>query len=160
MRHVKCESCGVDGILLADESSDVPRCLQCGQPFQVESPGKGYSRGGGPPTEDLIATWLSHSPVGPPPAKSYDFSCRFCGYLGPKPRKNWLGVVACPGCGEVDRPRKRRGRTRAVCPDCCLVFELSGRDRGRTVLCPGCNYFLGCLLPVERARNKPFWSRG
>ncbi|MGO9468401.1 MAG: hypothetical protein ACLQIB_30125 [Isosphaeraceae bacterium] len=160
MRHVKCKSCGVDGILLADESRDVPRCLQCGRPFQVESPGKGNSRGGGPPTDDLIATWISQGPVALPPPRSYDFSCRFCGYLGPKPRRDRLGVVVCPACSQVDRPRRRRGRSRAVCPDCGLVFELSGRDRGRTVLCPGCNYFLGCLLPVERARNKPFWSRG
>lgn len=160
MRHVKCKSCGVNGILLADESRDVPRCLQCGRPFQVESPGKGNSRGGGPPTDDLIATWISQGPVALPPPRSYDFSCRFCGYLGPKPRRDRLGVVVCPACSQVDRPRRRRGRSRAVCPDCGLVFELSGRDRGRTVLCPGCNYFLGCLLPVERARNKPFWSRG
>jgi len=159
MLHVKCVSCGVDGILLADESSDVPRCLQCGQPFQVDSPGKVPSRGGRRLTDDLIVTWLTQGPAPPPSAKSYDFACRFCGHLGPTPRKDRLGVVVCPACGDVDRPRRRYGRSRTVCPDCGLVFELSVHDRGRTVVCPGCNYFLGCLLPIERHRNKPFWSR-
>jgi DNA-directed RNA polymerase subunit RPC12/RpoP len=74
------------------------------------------------------------------------------------PPKDRFGAVACPTCGELDRPPRRRGRSRTVCLDCGLIFELSSRDRGRTILCPGCNYFLGCLLPIERERFKPFWS--
>jgi hypothetical protein len=159
MLHVTCVSCGIDGILLADESSDVPRCLQCGQPFHVGSRAKRHSGVRSRPTDDLIATWLSEGPVGPPPVKSYEFACRFCGYLGPTPHKDRLGMISCPACGEVARSRRKYGRSRTVCPDCCLVFELSAHDRGRTVLCPGCNYFLGCLLPLERPRNRPFWSR-
>jgi hypothetical protein len=159
MLHVTCVPCGIDGILLADESTDIPRCLQCGQPFRVAPHPKGHSRDRGRPTDDLIVTWLSQGPAPPSPAKACDFACGSCGFVGPTPRKNWLGVVACPACGEFDRPRRRHGGSKTVCPDCGLVFELSVHDRGRTVLCPGCNYFLGCLVPDERARNKPFWSR-
>ena len=159
MFHVTCVACGIDGILLHDESSDVPRCLQCGQPFQVVAQAKGQSPRRREPTDDVITTWLSEGPFRPPPAKSYEFACRHCGYLGPKPHKDRLGMVSCPACGEVDRAHRKYGRSRTVCPDCGLVFELLAHDRGRTVLCPGCNYFLGCLLPIERQRHRPFWWR-
>lgn len=161
MLHVTCVSCGVEGILLADESRDFPHCLQCGRPFEVRvsSPAKAQSRVGGRPSDELISTWLSEGPPLPPLAKSLDFACRACGYAGSTPPKDRFGAVVCPACGEIDRPRRRYGRSKTVCLDCGLIFELSAKDRGRTVLCPGCNYFLGCLLPIERQRYKPFWSR-
>jgi hypothetical protein len=161
MLHVTCVSCGVDGILLADESRDFPRCLQCGQPFRVRasSPAKGESRVGGRLTDELVSTWLSEGPPLPRPARSFEFVCRSCGYAGSKPPKDRFGARVCPRCGELDRPRPRYGRSKTVCLDCGLIFELRSRDRGRTILCPRCNYFLGCLLPIERERYKPFWSR-
>lgn len=161
MLHVICSSCNVDGILLVDESRDVPRCLKCGQPFQVRvtSSANGPSPLDGGPSDDLITTWLSEGPALPSPPRLFDFFCRSCRYAGLKPPKDRFGVVACPACGEIDRPPRRFGRSKTVCLDCGLVFELSPADRGRTILCPGCNYFLGCLLPIERQRHRPFWSR-
>jgi hypothetical protein len=162
MLHVRCITCGVDGILLADESSDIPRCLQCGRPFQVQAtpPDESHEQGCVKATEDLIATWLGEGPPLPTKPKKFDFVCRCCGHVGSKPRKDRFGAVACPACGELDRPPRRRGRSQTVCLNCGLIFELSARDRGRTILCPGCNYFLGCLLPIERQRHRPFWGRG
>jgi hypothetical protein len=159
MLHVTCVACGVDGILLADESTGVPRCLQCGRPFRVSSVEEARPRVERRPTEELIATWLGPGPGLPDSAKFFEFACRFCGYLGPTPPKDRMGVVACPACRQFERPPRRNGRSRTVCVNCELVFELSAHDRGRTVLCPGCNYFLGCLLPIERQRLRPFWSR-
>jgi hypothetical protein len=159
MVHVTCVPCGINGVLLADESPDIPRCLRCGRPFQVAEIRASRSRNEGRPTDDLIATWLSEGPVRPARAQACDFSCRYCGYAGPTPHKNGFGVIACPVCGEWDRPRRKLGRSRTVCPDCGLIFELSAHDQGKTVICPGCNYFLGCLIPVEKARIRRFWSR-
>jgi DNA-directed RNA polymerase subunit RPC12/RpoP len=148
-------------MLLADESRDIPRCLQCGKPFQVQAapPPKEHSRVRGRVTDDLIMTWLGDGPVLPRTPKSFAFVCRSCGHAGPIPRKDRFGAIACPACGEIDRPRSRYGRSKTVCLNCGLIVELSPRDRGRTVLCPRCNYFLGCLLPIERERYRPFWSR-
>jgi hypothetical protein len=164
MLRVWCISCGVDGILLADDSRDIPRCLQCGRPFQVQEAAPEKRQRQEPicakPTEDLIATWLIEGPPLPAKPKSFDFVCHCCGHAGPKPRRDRFGALACPACGELDRPPRRRGRSQTVCLNCGLLFELSARDRGRTILCPGCNYFLGCLLPVERQRHRPFWGRG
>jgi hypothetical protein len=36
------------------------------------------------------------------------------------------------------------------CPGCGKAVEYSDKDRGKTILCPGCNYFLGCLIPAEK----------
>lgn len=160
MLHVTCIGCGVDGILLADESAGIPRCLQCGKPFHVEVARsvKSHSPAVRRLSDDLITTWLTEGPALRELPRSFDFLCRACGHAGTKPAKDRFGTVVCPKCGEVERPPRRRGRLRTICIDCGLIFELSTRDRGRTVICPGCNYFLGCLFPIERQRNRPFWS--
>jgi hypothetical protein len=160
MLRVKCVRCRIDGILLADESRDIPHCLQCGQPFQVDLLFAADRRPKASLrlSDELITTWLAEGPALPRPPRCYDFVCRTCGYAGPTPSKDRWGRIVCPACWTIERPPRRFGRSRTVCLECGLVFELSASDRGRTVLCPGCNYFLGCLMPIERERHKPFWS--
>jgi hypothetical protein len=162
MLHVICATCGIDGILLADEGGEIPQCLQCGRPFQVTSPAERLSFRRAEPTEDLVASWVSGEtvPFVRAPLAFDDFICRVCGYRGPAEKKDGWRYRSCPACGEFDRPPTKYPKPKALCPECELLFEISAHDRGKTVICPGCHCFLGCLMPVEHRRNRPFWSRG
>ena len=41
---------------------------------------------------------------------------------------------------------------RTDCPNCQHPIELHESDRCKTVVCPECNYFLGCVLRPEKRR--------
>jgi hypothetical protein len=51
------------------------------------------------------------------------------------------------------------GFREAACPDCQRALLLAEDDRGKTVICPGCKRFLGCLWPEDRARPWRRWER-
>jgi hypothetical protein len=78
-----------------------------------------------------------------------DVLCPSCGYSGAV--LVLKGYSLCPACLVAFRSSPLR---RIIsCPHCDLVIGLSDQDRDRTILCPRCKYFLGCLLRTETRRR-------
>jgi len=48
--------------------------------------------------------------------------------------------------------RPDRGQHAVDCPNCRQPIEVHEKDRGKTIVCPQCNYFLGCVLRSEKRR--------
>lgn len=132
-------------------------CPSCGQ----ESPGT-WSRCPSCGTllddDDVIVRWVASPTEGR--SLAADSSCSSCGYTGPMDRHSDLVSEVCPACAAVqDQPGHANvliGSHKGSCPDCGFEIRLSEDDRGKTVICPRCKRFLGCLLRDER--RKP-WRR-
>jgi predicted RNA-binding Zn-ribbon protein involved in translation (DUF1610 family) len=102
-------------------------------------------------TESRIAAWIDEA-AGPSlaPAAS-DQVCTACGYEGEMPEDGQ--GTSCPACGVV-LPGRRSDMTlrviqRVDCPECGRQIGVTAEDAGKTVVCPGCSYFLG--TPKARA---------
>jgi hypothetical protein len=136
---VRCPSCG------GDWAEAEVRCPSCG--FEAAA-------------EDVVASWLAAEPGESVRGSGEEAICLACGYEGPLVEGLDEGRVLCPACGT---PWQKPGVVReAACPDCGKVILLTEEDRGRTIVCPGCHAFLGCLLePDRRGRGRrPRWSAG
>jgi hypothetical protein len=152
--QVTCSSCGEDGRVLAEDRQDLPSCPRCGGSLVWESP---HSDEAEPPRDAVdadILSWLSQPlPLPSPssqPRASDDLDCPFCGYRGLMPFDSDRGDTLCPACLAVYQMRSLPGQQSVDCPNCEQTFEISDRDRGKTILCPVCHYFLGCLIPAEK----------
>ena len=63
------------------------------------------------------------------------------------------GDTICPACLAIYRTRPESVRRRLMdCPNCQKPIELHESDRGKTIVCSECNYFLGCVLLPEKRR--------
>ena len=101
-----------------------------------------------------IASWID----GPltDPVRSMDGPesvCTACGYSGDMNGDD--RSTSCPACGVVI-PTRRSDLTLKVtqlvdCPECGLQIGVTAEDEGKTVVCPGCSYFLG--TPLVRANG-------
>ena len=40
------------------------------------------------------------------------------------------------------------------CPNCGRAIEVHDLDAGKSVICPSCNYFLGCM---KKREARPWW---
>jgi hypothetical protein len=59
------------------------------------------------------------------------------------------GDAVCPACASTQHDLRLIIRNHE-CEHCGHVFQLTTRDRGRTILCSQCHSLLGCLVPHER----------
>ena len=100
------------------------------------------------PTEDLIASWLTISPIGAETSSDdREVACISCGYAGP------MDDRACPVCR--CRWQDREGMIRrALCPECGQAIALTEHDRGKTTLCPRCRSLLGILINREEGTRR------
>jgi len=81
-------------------------------------------------------------------------SCPACGETGSILAGDDAEIPPCPRCGQ---PFAIEWSSALACPHCGRAIEIGEKDRGKTIVCPGCKYFLGCLLPTEKRTH---WRMG
>jgi uncharacterized paraquat-inducible protein A len=96
-----------------------------------------------------IASWIEPIPASEP-ASGTNSACTACGYSGEMVADDW--GTRCPACGIVLPARRTAWKPRVTrlvnCPECGLEVGVTAEDEGKTVVCPGCSYFLG--TPVAK----------
>jgi uncharacterized paraquat-inducible protein A len=94
--------------------------------------------------EALIASWIEAAPAGPSSSGS-ETACSACGYSGEMTDDDW--GTQCPACGVFLRGGRADVTLRVTqlvdCPECGRQIGVTAEDQGKTVVCPGCSYFLG-----------------
>jgi hypothetical protein len=118
----QCPNCGEHGWILSDEPTVAPRCLRCSHRVEVE-----------PPAVEVT------------PRESR-------GFEGLMPCASPKGDTYCPTCLAIYRTAPIPVQQLEDCPNCQKPIEVYECDRGKTIVCPECNYFLGCVLRPERRR--------
>jgi hypothetical protein len=123
-------------------------CPACGAGWDdadASCPACGFVNPASPPVEDLIASWVVTSTPPEPPSAERDTVCLACGYEGPMESSPDGHRGPCPACGD---PWPELGGIirKVACPDCGEVIPLTGEHRGKTIVCPRCHSFLGCLV--------------
>jgi hypothetical protein len=153
----ECPACGERGWIIGDQPM-AACCLRCGQQLDV-----GPERPQNHPKkaaldEDVVLSWIMEKPPPAETEKNVRPKCVSCGtdnlMLCDSPR----GDTICLTCLEVFRTRPLPVLRTADCPNCAreiLIYEV---DRGKTIICAGCHYFLGCMLEPEKRqfRSLPF----
>ena len=131
----------------ASWSNVMPICPVCGAPgvpcLQCES-------------ESTIASWVEPLPPSIPSQHVADPGCAACGYAG-ELTSDGRGK-RCPVCGVVV-PRQRAGAAFRVtgtvdCCGCGRRIVLAADDAGKTLICPGCAYFLGTPVLASSTRRR------
>src|SRR4051812_44230080 len=96
--------------------------------------------------DDEVLAWVS-GPARPAPA-GQDGGCPTCGFAGELIAGP--NAVTCPAC-QAEYPKLVPGQgpvlLMARCGGCGLAIGITDHDRDRTLVCPRCKYFLGCVLP-------------
>lgn len=158
--RLSCPACGELGDEVVYLDRDEVACPSCGQWLRVQV--EPQPVGGAP--ESHITQWVratgSHRPHHRPSPREGD--CRACGFTGEMLQGVEPGIEYCPACGAPHRRAVTAAReatlrpapqavTKSVdCPECGRPIVA---ERGKTVICPACNSFLGCLLPEDRGRS-------
>jgi uncharacterized paraquat-inducible protein A len=143
--QLTCTSCGEVVDLLTENPGNIPQCPRCGHRFAVNSSSDGEPIAESPRIDDIIVSWLFQSPESSERNSTGDATCQWCGYAG-----MIRGDAVCPVCLEVNPDQTPPGPPTVNCPNCGQAIELLANDRGKTTICPGCKYFLGCVLPATK----------
>jgi hypothetical protein len=125
----------------------MPACPTCGQSY------KDAGTGGCPSCriDSAIVAWLAPGSDGDGGGPRGEESvCLTCGYAGEMDCEG--GLPTCPACRAV-LPSVRVSRI-IRCEGCGQAIGISEEDRGRTIICPHCQYFLGCVLRAEGPRGQ------
>lgn len=110
-----------------------------------------------PAVDDEVLAWIS----GPAEARtaSDETSCPTCGFAGEM--VTGPNDLTCPAC-LASYPRFVGGRSLVLkhvrCTECSLVIGVTDDDWDRTIICPRCKYFLGCVLRRSRRRHWSSWT--
>ena len=109
--------------------------------------------------DETVTSWIGMGPVPTSAGPSRlplgtAGHCAVCGYSGPMLADETMAYPDCPACGASQRDRAIGRWLRVECPECEKPIEA---ERGKSVVCPHCKRFLGCLNPEE---PKPRWWRG
>lgn len=163
MLHASCPECGQIGRMRTGDDAETPACPRCGRPLVIaRSPGQqtvtpDQPTASGTVDDDIVVSWLARA-AGLPPATSGGYpECPACGYQGLMAFDSDRAGLICPACFQEYRPKPAPARAEVPCPHCGHAIEIGEELRGRTVICPGCKYFLGCLLTHEKRRP---WRMG
>jgi hypothetical protein len=152
VRRFQCPNCGEHGWILAEEPTVAPRCLRCSHRLEVEPAPFETIPHERSVIDDTVVSWLSQPPLVPLPRIDAVASCVSCGFEGVMQYDSRGGDPMCPACLAIYRPRPLSFQQFINCPNCQQPIEVLECDRGRTVVCPECNYFLGCVLLPEKRR--------
>ncbi len=99
-------------------------------------------------TESRIASWIEEASAGAT-ASELASACTACGYAGEMTDNGW--GLSCPACGVFPPARRADVMLRVTqlvdCPECGRQIGITAEDEGKTVVCPGCSYFLGTPKP-------------
>lgn len=128
------------------------RCPTCGE--RLDGSGRPCPSCGSAAGEEWAAAWVSEPAAAAGGTAEAERLCPGCGYLGPLIVGEDEAV--CPACYVVlpktsavlEREPALWQITR--CPGCQLALAVTEADRDRTIVCPRCKYFLGCLLKGQR----------
>jgi hypothetical protein len=156
MRRFRCPKCAECGWMVADEPVLAPQCLKCGHRVEFEPLANSGSPHTGSAVDDIVVSWLSQPQSQPSPARSPESDatarCASCGWDGLMPFESPRGDTICPSCLAVYRTKPVPVHQLVECPNCTRPIEVYESDRGKTIVCSECNYFLGCVLLPERRR--------
>lgn len=143
--RISCPCCGDDGEGAVTAEGNELACPRCGARL-VLSPVD---------PEQAALSWVGSTGEadGPTPEGPVD-ACVSCSYEGTMLDDESLGYPICPECGASQRDRKIGKQRRVPCPECGRPIEA---ERGKSVVCPHCQTFLGCLIPENP--GKRWWRR-
>jgi DNA-directed RNA polymerase subunit M/transcription elongation factor TFIIS len=154
VRRLQCPNCGDHGWLISDESTVVPVCQRCGHRLDVERAESRLPLGETRTIDDDVVSWMSQldaakatAPSSQPVAK-----CSECGFEGLTPFDSPKGDTICLACFAVSWTGPRPVCQLVDCPNCQVTIEVYESDRGKTIVCSDCHYFLGCVLLPEKRR--------
>jgi hypothetical protein len=137
-----CPTCGEEGRDAAG------KCPGCGSPLVESPPPAGQSA-----SDDLILSWLALEPCPASPGPVVeDASCPSCGYAGAMIIDE--GHSLRPAClGRLPDPLDEGVRGTIDCPGCDSEIKLRDGDRNKTIVCPRCKFFLGCVYRDAPSRQ-------
>lgn len=135
--HASCPRCGESSRDPAEVESGSVRCPGCGSWFSLS-----LGRIEVVSDDDDITTWLRSAPPAGGAAEAVE-TCGSCGYEGPMLKDEVMAYPCCPACNADQRPGNEVRHRAHRCPECRSPVEALP---GRTVICPGCGCFLGCLV--------------
>jgi phage FluMu protein Com len=145
-----CTACGVYGSISVGPDAGILKCPRCAGVLSVERAGDESQTALEKPIDDIILSWVSQPRELPDDRPADDNICPACGLDGVMSCDSARGDTICPACMSVYWRKRPRGYGTIDCPSCGRTVEYSDIDRGRTIICPGCKYFLGCLVPPEK----------
>jgi hypothetical protein len=149
----RCPNCGAQGGILAEERSDIPRCPRCRTRLLLEPLREFGTTVVNRTIDDDVVLWVSQPTSGTIPKTDGLATCAACGFEGLMQYDSDRGDTICPACLTVTCARPERAKQVVNCPNCCEPIALHERDRGKTIVCKACNYFLGCVLRSEPRRT-------
>ncbi len=152
VRRFQCPKCGEHGWILSDELTVAALCLRCSHRLEVEPAAFERLPREKSPIEEAIVSWVSQPPHAPMARTVAVASCVYCGFEGLMPYDSPRGDTICPACLAVYRMKPEPAQQIIDCPNCHTAIEVYEADRGKTIVCPACNYFLGCTLRPEKRR--------
>jgi hypothetical protein len=145
-----CSTCRRLVRILTEDLGELPRCLECGGQLLFDSSKDCDSSGTTTALDEAILSWIDETTIDSEKPSEGDGTCQHCGYAG-----MIRGDNVCPVCREVNPLQTPPGPPTVDCPNCGEAIVLLHYERGKTIVCPGCKYFLGCvILPTERAGGK------
>jgi hypothetical protein len=148
--HFVCTDCGVYGSISVGPEAGSLRCPRCSALISIEPTGDVSQDALHKPVDDMIASWVSEPGESAEERLDADNICPSCGLDGVMSCDSARGDTICPACMTVYWREKPRGYGTVACPGCARTVEFSDLDRGKTIICEGCKYFLGCLVPPEK----------
>jgi hypothetical protein len=151
-RRCQCPNCGEHGWILADEPTVAPRCLRCGHRLELEPAVVGGNSRESYAIDDTVVSWLSQPAIPRETESDAVASCVCCGITGLMEYESPKGDAICPECLANYGSRPEPLQQLTDCPNCQKTIEVHESDRGKTIICPECNYFLGCVLRPEKRR--------
>jgi hypothetical protein len=152
LRRFECPNCCEHGWVISEGVTNHPRCLRCGHRVEFKPAAFEAAARESSTFDDAVVSWLSDAPLAPLPASAAVASCRSCGFEGLMQYDSAKGDTICPACLAVYWRRPNRRHPVIDCPNCRRPIEVHESDRGKTIVCAGCNYFLGCVLRAEKRR--------
>jgi hypothetical protein len=148
---------------LIGDDAEIPNCPRCGRSVTIERSSAQQIVALDQPTaagavdDDSIVSWLAGAASSPPARSDGDAECPACGYQGLMAFDPERADLICPACLEDYPTKPAPARAEHRCPHCGRAIEIGEEHRGRTIICSGCKYFLGCLLPTEKRKH---WQMG
>jgi hypothetical protein len=152
VRRLQCPNCGDRGWLMSDESIVVPACLRCGHRLDVERAESRLPSRDTPTIDDDVVFWMSQMGAAKAPSSEPVAICSECGFEGLTPFDSPRGDTMCTACFAVSWTGPRPVQQLVNCPNCERKIEVYESDRGKTIICSDCQYFLGCVLLPEKRR--------
>ena len=152
VHRLQCPNCGDHGWLISDETTVVPVCMRCGHRLALERAESRLPARDTSTFDDDVVFWMSQLEAAQAPSTDPVAKCSECGFEGLSPFDSPKGDTICPACFAVSWTGPRPVLPAHRLPQLHAAIEVHESDRGKTIVCADCHYFLGCVLPPEKRR--------